>query len=122
MQPGATIISDYWFPAGHLDYYFARTYHHNLIAFGPLQNIHHFAWLNARRPHLQLNADAYFIYPTNYYRPPEPRIREDFLHVDDSLVLPQWRSGQLVRQFVIYRLHHFKGKDEDYLIPGIHQP
>jgi hypothetical protein len=120
MQPGATIISDYWFPAGHLDHYFALPYHQNLLAFGPLHNIHHFAWLNARRPRLQLNADAYFIYPTNYYGPPEPRLREEFLHADDSLVLPQWRSGHLVRQFVIYRMHHFKGNDKDYLIPGIH--
>ena len=120
MQPGATIISDYWFPAGHLDHYIALPYHHNLIAFAPLHNIHHFAWLNTRRPRMQLNADAYFIYPTNYYRPPATRLREEFLRVDDSLVLPQWRSGHLVRQFVIYRLHHFKGRDEDYLIPGIH--
>ena len=120
MQPGAIIISDYWFPAGHLDHYFARPYQHNLIAFGPLHNIHHFAWLNTRRTRLQPDADAYFIYPTNYYRPPEPRLREEFLQVDDSLVLPQWRSGLLVRQFVIYRMHRFKGNEEDYLTPGIH--
>jgi Dolichyl-phosphate-mannose-protein mannosyltransferase len=120
MQPGATIISDYWFPAGYLDHYFARPYHRNLIAFGRLHDIHHFAWLNARRPRLQQNADAYFIYPTNYYRPPAAGLREEFLHVDDSLVLPQWRSGHLVRQFVIYRMHRFRGRDEDYLTPGLH--
>ena len=75
MKRNATIIADYWFPAGHLDHYYAMPFHHNLLTFGPIGDIHHFAWLNERRPRLTYGSDAYFIYPTNYYGPPGSTLR-----------------------------------------------
>ncbi len=119
MKAGAAIISDYWFPAGHLDHYIAIPAHLNLITVGPLNNIHHFAWLNERRPRLPLGSDAYFVYPTNSYGPPSMNLRNEFKYVDDSLLVAQWRSGHMVRHFVIFRMHDFRGKDSDYLIPDI---
>ena len=119
MKPGSVILSDYWFPAGHLDHYCALPFGHNLLAFGPLNNIHHFAWLNASRPRIEKNADAYFIYPTNEYGPPDQPLKSHFEIVEDSLLIPQVRSGQVVRFFVVYRLHHFKGDSSNYLIPEI---
>lgn len=119
MKTGATIISDYWFPAGHLDHYYAIAYHHNLLVMGPLYDIHHFAWLNQRRPRLLKGSDAYFIYPSNYYGPPNASLRNDFHLVEDSLLIPQIRGGIPVRQFVIYRMHDFNGDSLEYLVPGI---
>jgi hypothetical protein len=120
IKPGAVLIADYWFPAGHLDHYAGLPYHHNLLAFGPLHNIHHFAWLNQRRPRLSPGSDAYFIYPTNYYGPPDPSLKKVFAQVEDSLLLSQYRSGIKVRNFVVYRMHEFRGDSLDYLIQGIH--
>jgi hypothetical protein len=120
MKPGATILSDYWFPAGHLDHYYGIAYQHNLLVFGPLNHLHHFAWLNQRRPRLVKGSDAYFIYPTNYYRPPEQELKNKFIRVEDSLRIPQYRSGNRVRNFVVYRMHDFRGDSLDYLVPGIH--
>jgi len=120
MKKQATILSDYWFPAAHLDYYYARPQGVNLITVGTLRNIHHFAWVNERRPRLEAGSDAYFIYPTNYYGPPAKSLRSLFDRVEDSVVLPQLRSGIQVRNFVIYRMHGFKGDSGNYLIPGIH--
>jgi hypothetical protein len=119
MKPGAVIISDYWFPAGHLDHYCAVSFHRNLVAFGSLNSIHHFAWLNKDRPRLIIGTDAYFIYPTNEYGPPKQNLKNEFGTVEDSLLIPQFRSGQLVRYFVIYRMHNFQGDSSDYLISGI---
>jgi len=119
MKPGSVILADYWFPAGHLDHYFCKPYDHNLIAFGPLNNIHHFAWLNKRRRRITPRSDAYFIYPSNYYGPPDLTLRRDFTYVEDSLIIPQYRSGIRVRNFVIYRMHDFRGDSLDYLTPGI---
>ncbi len=119
MKPGAIIISDYWFPAGHLDHYFAIPFHRNLLAFGNLNSIHHFAWLNKIRPRLMIGSDAYFIYPTNEYGPPKPDLINAFVSVDTPVFIPQFRTGQLVRYLVIYRMHHFKGDSSDYLISGI---
>jgi len=119
MNKQAIILSDYWFPAAHLDYYYARPNNINLIAAGKLRNIHHFAWLNERRPRIEPGSDAYFIYPTNYYGPPAPSLRMLFERVEDSVLLPQYLNGIEVRKFVIYRMHRFKGDSSDYLIPGI---
>jgi len=120
MKENATIISDYWFPAGHLDHYYGIPYHHNLLVFGPLNDIHHFAWLNQRRPRLKKGSDAYFIYPSNYYGPPKISLKNDFSLVGDSLRIPQFRSGIPVRYFVVYRMHDFKGDSLVWAIPGIH--
>lgn len=119
MKPGAIILCDYWFPAGHMDYYYATPYHHYLIAIGPVRDIHHFAWKNQRGPRLNSGSDAYFIYPSNYYGPPKASLKDKFQEVEDSILIPQYRSGNLVRYFVIYRLHYFRGDSLDYLYPGI---
>jgi hypothetical protein len=119
MKPGAVLISDYWFPAGHLDHYSSIPYGHTLVVFGPLNNIHHFAWLNQRRSRLNPGTDAYFIFPSNYYGPPTPSLKKDFNLVEDSLLFPQFRNGVRVRNFVVYRMHDFLGDSLDYLVPGI---
>jgi 4-amino-4-deoxy-L-arabinose transferase-like glycosyltransferase len=120
MKENATIISDYWFPAGHLDHYCGIPYHHNLLAVGPVNDIHHFAWLNQRRPRLKRGSDAYFIYPSNYYGPPKASLKSDFALVEDSLSIPQIRSGNPVRNFVVYRMHGFRGDSLELAVPGIH--
>jgi hypothetical protein len=120
MKENAMIISDYWFPAGHLDHYYGIPYHHNLLALGPLNDIHHFAWMNQRRPGLKKGSDAYFIYPSNYYGPPKVSLKNDFTLVEDSLIIPQLRSGNPVRNFVVYRMHDFKGDSLGFAVPGIH--
>ena len=120
IKSGATLISDYWFPAGHLDYYYARPKHRNLLAFGNLNDIHHFAWLNTRRPRLEKGGDAYFIYPSNYYGPPALKLKNNFVQTEDSVLIPQYRFGNPVRYFVIYRMHDFKGDSSSYLFPDIY--
>ena len=108
MKAGAMLISDYWFPAGHLDHYIGQPAHINLVAMGPLKDIHHFAWLNQRRPPLKKGDDAYFIYPSNYYGPPKDSLRNRFRSVEDSIIIPQSRMSKTVRNFVIYRMHDYK--------------
>ena len=108
MQPGAFILSDYWYPAANLDYYVASPRHISFLAVGRLRDIHHYAWLNLQRPALAPGADAYFIYPSNYYGPPRESLRDNFQHVD-SVEIPQQRMGVHVRNFVIYRMHGYMG-------------
>jgi len=120
VKENATIISDYWFPAGHLDHYYGIPFHRNLLALGPVNDIHHFAWLNQRRPGLKKGSDAYFIYPSNYFGPPKVSLRNDFAQIEDSVCIPQFRSGNPVRYFVVYRMHGFKGDSLSLAVPGIY--
>ncbi len=108
MKPNSTIIADYWFPAAHLDYYVATPFRINFMAIGKLRDIHHYAWLNKERPGLMAGSDAYFIYPSNYYGPPQEELRRHFHHAD-SLVILQTRMNLPVRNFVIYRMHGYLG-------------
>ena len=104
MQGGAIILSDYWFPAAHIDYYIGRPNEIPLFVTGPLNNIHQFAWLNAVRPLPTEGSDAYFIYPSNYYGPPDSALRKCYAGATDSVIIPQFRSGVRVRNFVVLRL------------------
>ena len=108
MKSTAFIISDYWFPAAHLDYYLARPLQMNFFAVGDLNAIHHYGWLNKERPTIIPGSDAYFIYPSNYYGPPQPALRNCFSKVDDSLIIRQFRSGVPIRNFVVYRMHEYR--------------
>jgi Dolichyl-phosphate-mannose-protein mannosyltransferase len=104
------IITDNWFPAAHLDYYFARPAQLGFMAIGNLKAIHHYAWLNAGRPGLAKEKDAYYITVSNHFRPPSKAITTLFDRAD---TLPQhimqYRGGAPVRYFAVYRLYSYKG-------------
>ncbi|ANH79680.1 hypothetical protein A8C56_00645 [Niabella ginsenosidivorans] len=109
MKPNAFIVSDYWFPAAHFNWYLADKDHYPFMAVGALNNIHQFAWLNQQRPGLTTGADAYYITVSNYYRAPEKALTNSFAMTGPALIIPQFRIGQVVRNFYIIRLHYYKG-------------
>ncbi|MFI5153459.1 MAG: ArnT family glycosyltransferase [Chitinophagales bacterium] len=120
MSSNPFILSDYWFPAAHLDYYLARPMNLNFFAVGGLNAIHHYGWLNKERPAPAKGSDAYFIYPSNYYGPPRQSLRNCFAIVDDSLVIRQFRSNIPIRNFIVYRMHDYQGgiaRDGELEIP-----
>jgi len=103
------LISDYWFPAAHINYYVANRYHFNFLAIGKLSAIHHYAWLNKTRPFLNKGDDAYFITVSNFYNPPVIQLSLQFEKVLAPAVITQFRSGIPVREFVIFRLKSYRG-------------
>ena len=109
MKPAAFILSDYWFPAAHMNWYLSGKHRYPFLAVGSLNNIHQFAWLNRQRPGLSTGADAYYITVSNYYRAPGNRLVHSFKAKADTVVIPQTRMGQVVRYFYITRLRYYKG-------------
>ena len=99
------IIVGKWFPAGHLEFYTARTTGLSLIGLGPLQDIHKFAWLNKQRPALTLGTDAYCIVPSNVPFDVTTAYQSYFKTIDAPQIIYQVRSGVVVRIFLIYRMH-----------------
>lgn len=108
MDNNAAIISNKWFPAADLYYYIAFPLHMKLYAFGPMFNIHQFAWLNHLNGSLKKGSDAYYITPSNYFSAPDNALVSSFSKVDSPLVIHQYRSKVLVRDFYIYRLIDLK--------------
>ncbi len=119
MKAGAVLLSAQWFPAAHLAHYVAEPASMSLWVVGSLHEIHHFAWLDSWQRPLRPGSDAYFIYPSNYKKPPDAAVRACFVQSDDSLRLPQYRSGVHVRDFVIFRLHGVDTGRLQALIPTI---
>lgn len=102
------IFSNYWFPAAHLDYYVARPLHINVRAFGNINDIHHFAWLNAKLPELNHGDDAYYIAISNFNDPVPEALKAEFSSISEPVVIPQVRSGKPARYFYVYRLKGYK--------------
>lgn len=109
MRPAAFVLSDYWFPAAHLNWYLAAAHHYPFMAVGSISEIHQFAWLNRQRPSLKTGSDAYYITVSNYDRVPSGRLVESFNTNAGTVVLPQIRMGRVVRYFYITRLRYYKG-------------
>lgn len=100
-----SIIVGKWFPAGHLEFYTARTTGLSLIGLGPLQDIHKFAWLNKERAALTIGADAYCIVPSNVPFNVTDAYQSYFKTIDAPQIINQVRSGVVVRHFLVYRMH-----------------
>ena len=103
------LLSDYWFPAAHIDYYAARPDKINFIAIGDLPAIHHYAWLNKQRPGLQQGDDAWFITVSNYFNAPSAKLQQQFEKMATPITITQYRGKVAVRNFFIYRLSSYKG-------------
>ena len=105
----ACIFANYWFPGGHLDYYVSGPLQLPVRVVGPLQDIHHFAWLNPILPDLKKGQHAWYVTVSNFYSPPPIELTAHF----DSCYLikriPQYRSGQIVRYFYVYALVDYRG-------------
>jgi Dolichyl-phosphate-mannose-protein mannosyltransferase len=101
------VISDYWFPAAHFNFYLPKEY--TVLAVGPLQHIHHFALINAAANNLQKGDDAFFLTVSNYYKPPSDQLKKSFADVRLQKMIPQWRGGKIARYFYVFALKGYRG-------------
>lgn len=106
MKKESVLLSDKWFPAGHLDQYVAHPAGIALLGVGRLEDIHQFAWLNLERPGPSIGSDAYVIIPSNLPSPMIDSLRPLFQRTDPPQIINQMRGGKPVRYFSLYRLHH----------------
>jgi len=108
MKPNVVLLTNKWFPGGHLEFYVSRPLAMPLIGVGQLQDLHQFAWLNKERPILQLGMDAYAIVPSNLPLNVQDAYGAYFNQIDPPEKLLQQRGGGVVRYFYIYRLKQCK--------------
>ncbi len=104
MQPDAVLLTNQWFPGGHLEFYISRPSGVPLIGVGELQNLHQFAWLNRDRKPLFLGADAYVIVPSNMPISVKDEYGKYFKTIEKCQPFNQVRNGGVVRYFFVYRL------------------
>jgi hypothetical protein len=106
INPDFVVLSNKWFPAGHIDYYIAKPLDHKLFAIGPLDDIHHYYWLNSYRGgRLPPSGDAYFITVSSNYCNPADVHMLTCMATDAPVILPVYRNGKLAKNIWLYRLH-----------------
>ena len=105
MSVAPFIVVGKWFPAGHLEFYTARTTGLTLMGIGPLQDLHKFAWLNKERQAIAIGSDAYCIVPSNVPFDVVGAYGSYFTTIDPPIRIDQKRSGVVVRYFLVYRLY-----------------
>lgn len=110
MKPGAVIIGNKWFPTANIDFYVAMPLKKDFIAIGDTNEIHQYAWINTQRKKLQPGDDAYCIVPSNYNTDVQAFYGENFTTILPPQVIEQKRNGTVCRHFYIWRLLHFKQK------------
>ncbi len=102
------LLSWRWFPAANLDYYVAMPMGLKLFAFGKLEQIHKYYWINKIRGPMPYGKDAYFICTNRDKKDPEKLFRDHFCEYSLPDTLPVYRCGRQVMEFYIYRLHHYQ--------------
>ncbi len=108
MKPASPILTDKWFPGGHLEFYTSRASGLPLLGVGKLEDIHKFAWLNKDRRPLSLTQDAYAIVPSNLPLDIQQAYGNYFSSIEAPVVFVQKRSNRVVRYFYVYRLKNCK--------------
>lgn len=104
MKPEDPIITNKWFPGGHILFYVGYPLHIPVIGVGSLFDLHKFAWLNRIEGYIQKGESAWYITSSNYFDDPEKQYVGYFQQIILIKKIPQMRSGILVRYWYIYRL------------------
>jgi 4-amino-4-deoxy-L-arabinose transferase-like glycosyltransferase len=110
IKKDAVILSNKWFPASHIDYYVALPLQKDLIAFGDINDIHQYQWINKGRKKLQAGDDAYCIVPSNYFADAKAIYAPYFSTILRPVIMEQKRNGTVCRNFYIWRLKNYIAK------------
>lgn len=105
---GKYIITHNWFPAGHLDYYYALQNDCKLYIMGDYKKQHEYLRINTLRGDIPLHSDVYYITTSNYYQAPNQRLLEKFEVTEAPEIIPIKIKDKTVVNLFIFRLTNLK--------------
>jgi hypothetical protein len=108
MQAHAPIFSYRWFPSANIDYYVARKTGTLVLALGPLERIHKYAWINKERGGIQKGMDGWFITTSRDYADPREVFKDQFEQVIPRDTIPITRGGKIAEYGFIFQLRGLK--------------
>lgn len=115
MSQNAPILTNKWFPGGHILFYIAQPLHKRVIGLGKLEDLHKFAWLNKTQATLQKGENAYCIIPSNLPADPQALYGNYFEKIELAASIPIISNGVALRKFKVYRLLHCRQVPIDIL-------
>jgi 4-amino-4-deoxy-L-arabinose transferase-like glycosyltransferase len=114
IQKNAALLSHKWFPAAHLDYYVAQRNNTHVLAWGSLDQIHKYAWINIDRGGFKKGMDFWYITLENNYRTPDiyKSKFEQIIAYDTMKIV---RSGKVINHAYVYIFENLKELPKDEL-------
>ena len=104
IHPDSPILTFRWFPAANIEYYVASRTGQEVYAFGSLERIHKYAWINDINGYLKPGTDAYYLGFSDDYRDPYDLYGSRYDTIIPSDTIPITRGKDLARVVVVYRL------------------
>jgi len=108
MPPDAPVFSYRWFPAANLDYYVAWPTGRFVYAFGPLERIHKYLWIDYELGIPSEGSDAYFITSSRDFYDPHSLYGDAFQIIMPPDSVPITRSGKTVMYQYVFRMKGLK--------------
>jgi hypothetical protein len=100
------IITERWFPAAHIDFYIAHPLGIRLLAFGNIDRIHKYYWINKKRK-LNYSDRIFYITDSRNYKGPE-RFASCFSGIIPKDTLTIDRNYKMVKYVYIYDMTGLK--------------
>ena len=105
LKKNYAILTHNWFPAGHLDYYFALPNHKPLFVLGNIKAQHIYKKTNLLREGIRIGQDACYITTSLHYREPNNELYTFFeQHDKEPTVIPIYRNGKKAMNVFIWKL------------------
>lgn len=108
IKAGTPMVCLFWSGA-HVEFYFGRPAGMYMIGLGPVNLIHQYFWTNQQRSnHVMLN-DAFCIIPSDQAW---PALQNFYAYYQNIYLVKSFeivRNNKPVHDFLVYRLHGFKG-------------
>jgi hypothetical protein len=98
------IVSDNWFPAGHIDNFICRPAKIPFYCIGNIEQIHQYQWINAKRGDWSKYDSVVTIVPSNYFRDPKVYLSKFYSKIDLITSVEEFRSSKKTRNYFIYLL------------------
>ncbi|OQX79690.1 MAG: hypothetical protein B6D61_03090 [Bacteroidetes bacterium 4484_249] len=108
IKPNPVMITYRWFPAANLDYYVASPNNIDVLAAGPIGDIHKYYWINKKRAGFYLGMDAYYITTSRDYVNPKQVFTRYFNKTEPADTIRIVRGGKHVMNAFVYRLTDMK--------------
>ncbi len=112
------LITHNWFPAGSIEFYIAQPLNKKLYIWGSKEKAHQYIKINKQRGKIALNADAYYITTSRYFKAPDEQLQNYFEQYENPQLIEVTRNSKPAFYVFIYRLKKAKCdfiiKNEDH--------
>ncbi|WP_430933521.1 ArnT family glycosyltransferase [Saccharicrinis sp. 156] len=111
VQKDYVLLTHKWFPAGHLDYYFALPNNKQLFVLGDIKSQHIYKRTNTIRGGVSLGGDACYITTSLYYREPKPELAPYFENaIETPDIIPIKRGKKVVMNVFIWYFNNLQNE------------